>query len=128
MGFQAFLLPGGPSGNGIFLFSKGSTTKGVRSEDPVPGGGTFRSLFSPSLGLNDKGQVAFWGAVSPPGRSGIFRFSEAVTTQIIGDGNPAPDGGTLTLTGDSSPSLNALGQVAFRASLSTGGSGIFLFS
>src|SRR5262249_18713649 len=68
--------------------------------------------------LNASGQIAFWANLAAPARSGILLWSEGSLQIVVLDGDPAPGGGTLFLTYEFS--LNALGDVAFGASTSSG--------
>ena len=106
---------------GVFLVSSGTISRIARRGDPAPGGETFNGAFSPSV--DDKGQVAFQGSVLPPGRSGIFLFSEGAITAVVRSGDPAPGGGDFSGLG--SPKLNGQGQVAFQGGVPDG-AGAFL--
>lgn len=65
--------------------------------DPAPGGGTFRGAFSPVL--NDFGDVAFQGDLSPGNPTGAFEqlgvylYSNGATTAVARPGDVMPGGG-----------------------------------
>ena len=112
---------------GLFLSSVGTLRTIVSSGDAAPGGGSFRDFFNAFLAINSAGDVVADGTVSPPGRSGLFRFSNTEVSPIVQIGDPAPGGGTFTEIG--SGSMNEAGDVAFVAFVSPPGrSGIFLSS
>jgi hypothetical protein len=116
--------------SGIFLYSDGKIAAVVQEDDPAPGGGRFD--FVDLASLNDDGRVAFFGEVTGGGgQSGIFLWSGGDLSVIARHRDPAPGGGTFVLSTAQSifaPSLNAAGQVAFAAGLSTGSTGVFLFA
>lgn len=117
-------------------------TKVVRENDLTPDATRRFSTVFLSPAFNDAGQMAFLGLMRPlnggfSDDNGIFRGSGGALTQIVRQGQAAPDndgtfGGMLgqTSTSFSSPSLNASGQAAFQANLeSTANStGIFVGS
>jgi hypothetical protein len=125
-GQVAFAAGSSSPQGGICLASNGTIASIVRVGDPAPEGGQFTEVMAPSL--NDSGRVAFFGAVSSPGRSGIFISKAAGVIPIVRVGDPAPGGGIFSSF--SAPHLNAVGQVAFGSSSlgSDDVSGIFLFS
>ena len=117
----------------VFVLSGGEFHQLVGRGDPAPGGGTFRGFSS--LSINDAGQVAFTGNVSPPTRWGVFLWSNGNTLSIAQTGDPAPGGGTFVIPGGTipapyAPSVNAAGEIVFGAQLSSpnGPTGVFLFS
>ncbi len=117
----------------VFVSSGGEFHQLVGFGDPAPAGGTFRSFWN--ISLNDAGQVAFTGIVSPPTRRGVFLWSNGNTLSIAQTGDPAPGGGTFVIPGPTipspyAPSVNAAGQIVFGAGLSSpnGLPGVFLFS
>jgi hypothetical protein len=107
------------------------------------GNGTFgrflRQGSSVHPALNEAGQVAFFGTfIGTTGGSsddvGIFRSDGFTLTQIVREGQAAPDGnGSFSGLDLGEPALNDAGQVAFYSSLSgTSGAtfddiGIFLY-
>jgi hypothetical protein len=111
--------------SGLYVGS-GAFRRLVSSGDPAPGGGTFTSFVS-SVSLNDSGQLLFSASVSAPGRSGIFLWSDGSVRAIAQTGDAAPGGETF-FSFFRQQSLNASGQVAFDANLSSGSWGVFLFS
>jgi len=126
--FAAMLFPTS-LGYGLFSFSKEQSQRLLATGDPAPGGGSFLFFFSASL--NDVGQLAFLASTAPTGRWGIYLWSEGSAQTIAESGGPAPGGGTFDFDSPApifAPSLNHPGQVAFAARLSTGNSGLFLFS
>jgi hypothetical protein len=97
---------------GIFLVAGTTVTRIVTTSDPAAKGS-----------LNDAGQVAY---VLGQGAVGAYLFSQGQVTTLALAGDPAPGGGSFTSF--DSPSVNAAGQTAFTGVLSTGISGVFLFS
>jgi hypothetical protein len=88
----------------------------VRAGDAAPGGGTFG--FFGSLGLDDQGTVAFWGALGTPSNftSGVFLAPGGGQLQALAlPGDPATRscGTTFTDFGFDSVSINNQGEVAF---------------
>jgi hypothetical protein len=118
-----------PNRTGLYILSGGVFSSVLTVGDPAPDGGTFSSF--DYFSFNDLNQIAFLGSVTPPGRSGIFRWSDGVAKPIARTGDSAPGGGTYTFTSASpifAPSLNAHGDLAFAAPLSTNHAGVFKFS
>jgi hypothetical protein len=117
---------------GIFRGSGGVITRIAREGQTVPDGNGKYSFFKMPA-LNDSGQVAFdvgldFTSGGGADNSGIFRGSGGFTTQIVREGQAAPDGnGTFSFF--SGPALNDSGQVAFHGGLSgtsdNSGTGIF---
>jgi len=118
---------------GIFRGGGDSLTQIVRAGQSAPdGNGTFSSVFSSfSPSLNNLGQVVFFAGLagtSDGSGSGIFLGSGGSLTQIARRGQAAPDGDGW-FSDFHNPSLNDLGQVAFRGSLSGSSNvGVFLGS
>jgi hypothetical protein len=108
---------------GIFGGTGGAVTQIARAGQAAPdGNGTF-SGFNNDLALNDSGQAAFVASVAgiQGNFGGIFRGTGGALTQIVRDGQAAPDGnGVFSFL--VVPSLGASGEVAFSANL-TGTSG-----
>jgi len=120
--FQALLSTGGI---GLFLFTDGEMRLVARTGDPVPGGGVFAFLGSPSL--NASGQIAFRGGGSAGGAAGgIFLWSEGTVSEVMRDGMPSPEGDLFASS--FSPMVNAPAQVAFVARLRDQYGGVYLFS
>ncbi len=105
-GQVAFYVDGG-----LLLHSNGQTTIVAAFGDPAPGGGTF--IGAGGALINASGQIVFSADVTAPGRPGIFLWSNGSTQLIVRDGDPAPGGGTFTLSYEYS--LNELGEIAFGA-------------
>jgi hypothetical protein len=91
--------------------------------EAAPGGGTYRQAFGPVI--NSRGQVTFIGQLSPT-TSGVFLHSDGGTVPIARPGNPMPGGGNLVRAFGSS--VNATGEVAFLARLTTGNFGLYVSS
>ena len=120
-----FGTSGGNSDNtGIFRGSGGGITQIVREGQSALGNGTFSSFGDHEF--NNSGQAAFFGSLTgTSGGSGddggVFRGSGGSITQIVREGQSAPDAnGTFAFLGR--PSLNESGQAAFVGFL-TGTSG-----
>ena len=115
--FRGHMSPGGEAllDENLFVW--------VRTGDPAPGGGVFTSFISAAL--SDFGQLAFAATLSNSDPGVFLAYEEKIYT-IARPGDPAPGGGTFRSA--SSPSINRQGQVVFTAVLSTGGTGVFLFT
>jgi hypothetical protein len=75
------------------------------------------------IGVSADGRVAFRGSLAN-GRDGLFQGDGEGQRQLVGVGDASPVGGTYrNVTG---ASVNDAGQVAFRAQLSSGESGVFV--
>ncbi len=111
---------------GVFVFSNGRLTRRIRELDPVAGGGTIVAVNQVSL--NAVGQIAFQAYLSASFNDhGLFLFSpDGTVTPIARFGQPSPDGDSFTYL--SSPSLNAVGQVAFTSELVDSLGGVYLWS
>jgi hypothetical protein len=92
--------------------------------DPAPGGGVFRQAVSPVM--NNRGQVAFLGDLTPPPNAnqvvGAFLYSKGEVVSIARPGDLMPGGGHLTtastITGNQIH-INNPGEVVFNAVLDT---------
>jgi hypothetical protein len=95
--------------------------------EAAPGGGTYRQAIGPVI--NSRGQVAFVGQLSRT-TSGVFLHSDGATVPIARPGDPMPGGGNLVFVFDNSEFLgiNATGEVAFHALLTTGDFGLYVSS
>jgi len=93
-GDAAFWAQSSTATTGLFLSPTGGTLSTIASSgDPSPGGGTFRNFYDAFLAMNNMGQVVADATVSPPGRSGLFRFSDSPPSAIVQLGDAAPGGG-----------------------------------
>ena len=137
--FYGFLTgTSGGSSDDVGLYFDDDTTGGVtriaRTGQAAPdGNGSFSSLYIPSL--NDAGQVAFFAIFTGTSgggsdNSGIYRSGGTTDglTQIVREGQTAPDGNGRFSLFDISPVLNDAGQTAFNATLTgtSSDAGIFL--
>lgn len=104
---------------GLFRFSGGSLALIVRDASVASNG---QVVFPDSPSANTAGDVAFVDLLG----NGIFLFTHGTITKVAGRGDPAPGGGVFTSV--SSPAINQSGQVVFKASLTSGRSGIYLAS
>lgn len=100
----------------------GTLTSLARSGMPLPGGGAIFDFSH--IDLNDNGDVAFIANFN----SGVFFLSASdssgVPVKVARSFESAPGGGTFQMLAPFS--LNNMGEIAFRADLSTGKAGIFL--
>ena len=111
-------------GTGLYLSSEGISSQIVVTGDPAPQEETFLAFYSPFL--NNKGAVAFIGAVSPSNRYGLY-VGSGVFRGLVSTGDPAPGGGTFYMF--NSVSLNDSGQVLFSAWVDAPlRTGVFLWS
>jgi len=117
--------------DGLFSWDGSALGRIAVVGDASPAGGAFTSV---GLGtLNDAGVCAFRASISSGPRAGIFRavvsaFPTLATVALEGDATPI--GGTLeTFPTSLAPSVNAGGDVAFRATLAGDGvpsAGVFV--
>ena len=138
--FQATLqnTSGNYANAGIFLHkTDGSVATIVRGDQAAPdGNGVFNDqLHFSDAGLNNAGQVAFYGYLDTGGSisddEGIYVGDGKSLTQIARAGNIVPSSGGHLFSTFSTPAINSHGQVAFNASevSSSGygaGNGIFV--
>ena len=125
--FDSFLT-GTSNQKGIFRGSGGAVTQIVRQNDPAPdGNGQFGSGLSDYV-FNDLGQVGFTntltGTVGGNNDSrGVFRGSGGAVTQVVRQGQAAPDGNG-TFKSFVFPSMGNTGEIAFTGTLdgTSGGS------
>jgi len=86
---------------GVFFKAAGGAIESIaRIGDPAPGGGTFYGAIIPVL--NNRGDVAFVGILSPPDNNnmttyeaGVFLHTASGTTALARPGDAMPGGGTL---------------------------------
>jgi len=126
-------VTGGSADEGIFVVSGGAHSAIALTGQIAPGtgGGTY-SGFETSTSINDSGDVAFYADVTGGSTSrGLFVVSGGTHSAMALIGDTAPGTGGGTYSGFYTvPSMNALGDVAFRADV-TGGDvsdGIFVVS
>ena len=96
--FQAAQGPPEQPGNqGLFIRGRdGTITPLLGTGDPLPGGGSVDWLdFAPVL----RAGVAAAVVNDTDGRFRVVRFESGTATAIAREGDPAPEGGTLTLVG-----------------------------
>lgn len=101
--------------------------------DRAPGGGVFRSLYSPVL--NNSGDLVFQGDLSLPPKfgqvQGVYLHSKGKTVAVARPGDQMPGGlGTFVTTANFPNALhiNNAGEIVFGASLSTAETGMFVVS
>lgn len=113
-------------GGVIRVDGAGATDVIMRVGDPVPNyPGTFRGL-DRHVAANRAGLVAFSGSITTNSNTIVTAIFRA-TSAVVASGDAIPGGGATFLAMDGEPvSINSMGQVAFRARLSDGRSGIFL--
>jgi hypothetical protein len=121
-GQVAFTATTTVAGTGLFVGTPGTPlTTAALTGTTAPSGGTYTGLSSPIL--SDSGQVAFGAQLAGNGY-GLYAGTPGSSLNTIAlKGAAAPVGGNYT--GFYGPVINASGQVAFSATLSAGGSGMF---
>lgn len=128
--FFAF-VSGGSASEGIFVDAGGTDTAVALPGDPAPGtgGGTYAvGLASSERRINASGQVVFYAGVTGGSASaGVFVDSGGTDTAVALAGDPAPGTGGGTYADFSVPSINALGDVAFHATVTGGSSATGIF-
>lgn len=129
MGFFARLGGAGvhPSNDqGLYVANGATIVPVVQEGQPTPAGPGAFAGFSPTIALNDAGQVAFLASLDGDGvtsynNSALYRSEEVDAVQIARTGQAAPSGpGQFTRLG--SFTLSDAGEVAFLATL--GGEGV----
>jgi hypothetical protein len=133
--FTAWLGPCCPpdyNPTGVFRWQQGSVDAIALAGDPVPGS-PGRSFVEVGSGrINDAGAIAFAGASYTPDQHwspGIYWYENGATTKLVLANEPLP--GIGASIGDidwNQLRINERGEVAFRASLTNGGSGVFLLT
>jgi len=118
------------------LYLKDSRTGAILSiahaGDPAPGGGVFRSAYSPVM--NDSGDLIFQGDLSSPPNffqaQGIYLYSRGKIVAVARPGDSMPGGGKF-VSAASFPNalhINNPGEIVFGASLDTSETGIYVAS
>jgi len=111
----------GASGGGFYLSSNGQT-----SFLTVPPG------FPAKLAVNSSDSLAFLVQGTFPDPTGIYTYSNGITTPLAVNGSPAPGGGNFSypFAGNRfGPVMNDSGTIAFAAPLDVANqSGIYLFA
>ena len=108
----------------------GVTTTIVIEDDPLPGGGTFRSLFGPAV-LGVGGDAAFQTPVRIDGRTRVHLLAHDrdpdTLRRVMAPGDAAPGGGTFgfPLAFVTSFTVGPAGGVAFAADLDDGRAGVW---
>ncbi len=95
----------------MFLWSAGTLTKIIASNDIMPDGAPFGFFENPSI--NDFGQVVFSGISNSLADSGIYTFSNGHLSLLVPELTPLPNGGLLEIA--FTTSVNNAGQIAFSA-------------
>ena len=101
---------GGPSTTGVFLTDGVTTFPMALGGNPDPAAANFVSVDNPFV--TSRGDVVFDADFSA-----TFRDDGRVAVPLVRNGDPAPDGGTLTLT-PLSHATNRRGTIAYRALVS----------
>jgi hypothetical protein len=119
VGFQATVIDGN---DGLFYWDGVALAKLVVTADASPAGGSFESIGFTTL--NETGVWAFRATVTT-GQEGVFRADTSAVlpalTVVALTGQPTPIGGTFRdFPSSLRPGINALGSVAFRASVQEG--------
>jgi hypothetical protein len=115
----------GLSGLFVYTTQTGTNAAAVLSGSSAPSGGNFTNTFGNYL-INSAGQIAF-SAKTSTGATGIYVWTPGSTPSIS----------TVAVTGGTAPNFSsfasvtpgafdAKGEVAFFATLSSGGSGLYL--
>src|SRR5262249_33758323 len=91
LAFRASARVGFQVRRGLFRASGSALRALAYSNDPAPGGGTFRFFFNPVV--NAAGQVAFFARLSPSGRGIFLSQPDGTLIAVARDGDPAPMGG-----------------------------------
>ena len=119
---------------GLWSYSAaGGTLLAREGNSSVPNVANARFAAFGKPALNATGQVAFRATlleeslVNATNRNGIWRYSATAGELLARQGSSAP-GTTSTFSTFSQPDLNSAGQVAFRANLNSGGSGLWLYA
>jgi hypothetical protein len=94
--------------------TKGAATV-IAISQPSGSTGTIQWVFE-SPDINDSGQTAFSPILRNIGRSLLLHEGTA-NTELIRQGNPAPDGNGMFFSFANDPVLNNAGQVAFRGGI-----------
>lgn len=124
MVFRAYLNFGTATpAPGILRWSAGSVSLAVLNGDPAPGtgGGTFTSLSSSDLWLDDAGRVALASSVlNGSVDAGLFLSSQISLSALLLEGDAAPGtaGGSFAAFG--APILTPSGALAFLATIAGG--------
>jgi hypothetical protein len=112
--------------DGVFRRRNGTNEVVAMRGDPAPGlanGVTFSAIFYRVVGMNDAGQVAFFGDVTGPGVTGtnyrgLFAGEPGALRTIVRTGDRAPGTPTgVTYRNFYEPVINAHGHAAFDAFL-----------
>jgi hypothetical protein len=118
--------------DGLFIAQSDSVQRVVETGEASPVGSTFRTITGASM--NDGASFAFRGDLTEGGTGGVFRVDTSgpvpVVQAIVLEGASVSGSGVTirALPSSLTPSINAGGTVAFRATLSggQGGSAIFV--
>ncbi len=125
--------PAVPGEEAIFLAGDESIRQIMRFGQNAPGAGTFALFELGTIGLNDRGDMAFAFTLKPfdvsfsePLHSGVFRWSRRSGTLapvVIPNVTPDPKGGVFA-GADFNVSLNNRGDVAFTGYITSTPTGI----
>jgi hypothetical protein len=116
--------------DGLFVSSGDRLQRVVEVGEASPVGGTFRSVAGASI--NDGGEVAFRADLSD-GTGGVFRVNTASAAPVVravvreGDVIAGEDVRVRSLPSSLTPTINAAGAVAFRATLEGAESGSAIY-
>jgi hypothetical protein len=127
VGFRAAVASGR---DGLFVSSGDRVQRVVEVGEASPVGGTFRSVEGASI--NERGGVAFRADLSD-GTGGVFRVDASSVAPVVqavvreGDVVAGDDVRIRSLPSSLTPSINAAGAIAFRATLAGAESGSAIF-
>jgi hypothetical protein len=120
--------------SGLYLKAAraGSIISIAHAGDPAPGGGVFRSAYSPIM--NDAGDIVFQGDLSASPAflqvQGVYLYSKGEIIAVARPGDAMPGGGNFASTEvfPNALHINNAGEVVFGASLDTGATGMYRWS
>jgi hypothetical protein len=108
---------------GLYLYrNPGADERIAFDGSAAPGGSTFKQFDSPSI--NDAGTIAFFGDLDVG--QGVFRHAAGVLSALVRSGDTSPSGGTF-FEFHQVARINAGGDVAFIAEVTSGPDGVFLW-
>lgn len=123
VGFLGSTSAGNANDAGVYFGNGVTVTEVVREGDGAFGNGTFSDSFNTTPSINEAGQIAFRATLNGTtgggaDDTGVYLYTGGLLTEVVREGQAAPDADGVFGNLTSPPALNDVGQTAFYANMS----------